>query len=180
MHISFSSCKMFRFAVLAAFLTIAYAERSAIVYLSDPSGQNGVHGNITFERRATNLQITGTIFGLSPGKHGFHVHQLGNIGPGCTGAGGHFNPHRSNHGAPSATERHVGDLGNIEADQSGVAHFQFQDSVIALQGDQGIIGRAMVVHEGVDDLGKGGQSDSLTTGHAGGRLACGVIGLLTE
>ena len=33
--------------------------------------------------------------------------------------------------------------------------------------------RAVVVHEGVDDLGVGGFADSLTTGHAGGRLACG-------
>jgi len=45
-----------------------------------------------------------------------------------------------------------------------------------LSGPNSIIGRAVVVHSGVDDLGEGGFDDSKTTGHAGGRLGCGVIG----
>nr|AEY77316.1 extracellular Cu/Zn-superoxide dismutase [Phaedon cochleariae] len=171
---------MFKFAVLAALITITYAQRSAVVYLFDPSGASGVHGNLTFEQRDSQIQISGEVHGLTPGKHGFHVHQLGNIGLGCLGTGGHFNPHNKHHGAPTDKERHVGDLGNIVADATGVAHVHIEDDVIALQGNHNIIGRAMVVHAGEDDLGRGGQSDSLTTGHAGGRLACGVIGILTE
>lgn len=84
---------------------------------------------------------------------------------------------QKNHGAPIDTERHVGDLGNIEADGTGVATINFTDKVIDLEGAHNIIGRAVVVHEKEDDLGKGGQPDSLTTGNAGGRVACGVIGI---
>lgn len=70
--------------------------------------------------------------------------------------------------------RHVGDLGNIEADAQGSVTLDGIDSLLAASS---ILGRAVVIHEGVDDLGKGGQPDSLTTGHAGGRVACGVIGV---
>lgn len=59
-----------------------------------------------------------------------------------------------------------------------MAKVDIKDSVIDLEGQHNVIGRAVVVHAGEDDLGKGGHEDSLTTGHAGGRLACGVIGLL--
>ena len=41
------------------------------------------------------------------------------------------------------------------------------------------IPRAIVVHEGVDDLGQGGASDSLTTGNAGARLVVIVIVIVT-
>jgi len=35
----------------------------------------------------------------------------------------------------------------------------------------------LMVCVGEDDLGLGGHDDSKTTGHAGGRVACGVIGI---
>lgn len=83
------------------------------------------------------------------------------------------------HGAPSDKDRHIGDLGNIEANEQGEAVFNFTDSHISLgPNTRNILGRTVVVHSDRDDLGKGGESDSLTTGHAGGRVACGVIGIL--
>jgi Cu-Zn family superoxide dismutase len=82
------------------------------------------------------------------------------------------------HGAPEDEERHVGDLGNIEAGADGVARISIKDKIISLNGDFNVVGRAVVLHSDEDDLGKGGQSDSLTTGHAGSRVACGVIGVL--
>ncbi|KAJ8975456.1 hypothetical protein NQ317_000705 [Molorchus minor] len=94
------------------------------------------------------------------------------------GAGGHFNPHNLTHGAPEDETRHVGDLGNIVADSRGEAHVDITDSFIDLEGEHSIIGRAVVVHAGEDDLGKGGNAESLKTGNAGGRVACGVIGIL--
>ena len=68
-------------------------------------------------------------------------------------------------------ERHVGDLGNIEADANGNAEIDLTDSQISLIGQHSIIGRAMVCHEGVDDLGKGGHELSKTTGNAGGTFS---------
>lgn len=74
--------------------------------------------------------------------------------------------------------RHVGDLGNCEADKDGIATISFTDKIISLSGKNSIIGRGVVVHEGEDDLGLGGHDLSSTTGNAGGRLACGIIGIL--
>lgn len=81
-----------------------------------------------------------------------------------------------NHGAPKDEIRHVGDLGNIRADSNGVAKTAFSDSLITLMGPRSIIGRGVIVHQDVDDLGKGGNADSLKTGNAGARAACGVVG----
>src|SRR5437016_1771719 len=86
-------------------------------------------------------------------------------------AGGHFNPMHTQHGAPDASERHAGDLGNIEADASGKAHLEWSDKVMKLSGADSIVGHAVIVHEKADDL------KTQPTGNAGGRLACGVIGV---
>lgn len=82
------------------------------------------------------------------------------------------------HGAPGDEIRHVGDLGNVEANENGLAATSFSDSLITLHGARSIIGRGVVVHEKIDDLGQGGHADSKKTGNAGGRVGCGVIGVL--
>ena len=85
---------------------------------------------------------------------------------------------QNTHAGPSDIKRHVGDLGNVNTDASGVALVQITDTIISLQGPHSIIGRAFVVHEKADDLGRGGNNGSLTTGNAGGRLACGLVGIV--
>jgi hypothetical protein len=92
--------------------------------------------------------------------------------------GGHYNPDRLNHGARDAQVRHVGDLGNVVADESGRVSTSFSDNVITLFGGRSIIGRAIVVHADEDDLGLTDHSDSHKTGNAGGRVTCGIIGIL--
>lgn len=82
------------------------------------------------------------------------------------------------HGAPKDEIRHVGDLGNIRANEHGWAATKFSDQVITLAGLRSIIGRAVVVHSGVDDFGKSAHPDSKKTGNAGGRAGCGVIGIM--
>ena len=124
--------------------------------------------------------ISGAISGLTEGLHGFHIHEFGDLSDGCDSAGGHYNPHGVDHG--DVDNGHIGDLGNIEANSKGVAEFKIKSKTIQLQGATSIVGRAVVVHEDEDDLGKGGDEESLKTGNAGNRAGCGVITLseLTE
>lgn len=75
--------------------------------------------------------------------------------------------------------RHVGDLGNIATNGNGIANVNIKDKIIALQGENSIVGRCLVVHEKPDDLGRGGDEESKKTGNAGKRLACGIIGLVS-
>ena len=73
---------------------------------------------------------------------------------------------------------HVGDLGNVEADKPGVAKFKTVAERVDLHGDRSVVGRALIIHKHEDDLGKGGDEESLKTGNARERLACGVIRLM--
>ena len=104
--------------------------------------------------------------------------QFGDNTNGCTSAGPHFNPDGCSHGAPEDPKgsRHAGDLGNVTA-EGGAAKINITDQMISLTGENSVIGRTVVVHADQDDLGKGGHELSLTTGNAGARSACGVIGI---
>lgn len=123
------------------------------------------------------VKVTGEVSGLTKGLHGFHVHEFGDNTNGCISAGAHFNPLNKEHGGPKHNVRHVGDLGNIEAGADGIAKVNISDGIISLKGDNSIIGRTLVVHADPDDLGDGGHELSKTTGNAGARVACGVIGI---
>ncbi|KAJ3659651.1 hypothetical protein Zmor_011328 [Zophobas morio] len=123
------------------------------------------------------VHVTGEVTGLTQGSHGFHIHEFGDNTNGCISAGAHFNPHGKDHGGPTHDVRHVGDLGNVEAGANGVAKVDITDKLISLDGEHSIIGRTLVVHADPDDLGQGGHELSKTTGNAGARLACGVVGI---
>ncbi|VDN02943.1 unnamed protein product [Thelazia callipaeda] len=126
------------------------------------------------------LIVTGEISGLSTGLHGFHIHEFGNITNGCTSTGAHFNPFAVPHGGPTDKKRHLGDLGNIRAGGDSIAKINIVDRLLKLSGSYSIIGRAVVVHANQDDLGKGmgaRKLESIKTGNAGARLACGIIGI---
>uniref|UniRef100_A0A5K3F5Z8 Superoxide dismutase [Cu-Zn] n=1 Tax=Mesocestoides corti TaxID=53468 RepID=A0A5K3F5Z8_MESCO len=140
-------------------------------------GEEGVKGVARFTQVGDSVEVHAEIEGLKPGKHGFHVHEFGDTTNGCISAGAHFNPHNKNHGSPDAAERHVGDLGNVVADASGKATYSITDKVISLSGEHSVVGRCLVVHADPDDLGLGGHELSLSTGNAGSRVACGVIGI---
>jgi len=140
--------------------------------------ENGLKGTIVLQQKSNGeLMFSGEISGLTPGKHGFHVHQNGSLGNSCKDAGGHYNPNQKNHGSLNAAERHEGDFGNIVADNQGVATIS-----VARKGSKlaDIINRAIVVHAGVDDLGQGGDPGSLKTGNAGARLDCCLIQLKND
>jgi len=142
------------------------------------NSSEGVNGTIHFTQEGdAPTTVTGNISGLKPGLHGFHVHALGDTTNGCISTGPHFNPAAKEHGAPGDEIRHAGDLGNVTVGDEGSATFTIIDKQIPLTGPNSIVGRAVVVHADPDDLGKGGHELSKSTGNAGGRVACGIIGL---
>eukprot|EP01116_Phalansterium_solitarium_P006151 TRINITY_DN18456_c0_g1_i1.p1 TRINITY_DN18456_c0_g1~~TRINITY_DN18456_c0_g1_i1.p1 ORF type:complete len:157 (-),score=32.31 TRINITY_DN18456_c0_g1_i1:367-837(-) len=141
-------------------------------------GDSPVTGVVKFRQTGDEpIVVEGEIKGLAPGLHGFHVHEFGDNTNGCVSAGGHFNPLGKQHGGPEDENRHLGDFGNVTADADGIAKFTFTDRLAKLHGEHNIIGRTLVIHADIDDLGKGTFEDSKVTGHAGARLACGVIGV---
>jgi Cu-Zn family superoxide dismutase len=127
-------------------------------------------GRVTFTQADNGIHVAGEISGLTPGKHGFHVHEYGVWSPDGKAAGGHFNPTAAKHGEREASKRHIGDLGNIEANANGNATIDFVDAHLTFHGPHSIIGRGLVVHEKADDYGQ-------PVGNAGGRVAVGVIGV---
>ena len=159
----------------------------AICVLTNTIGK--VNGFIEFEEtNDKKVLINVNVKGLKKGKHGFHIHQAGDLTDECMSACAHFNPTNKNHGGPNDKERHVGDLGNILSNKNGEVKKKFVDHLIKLKGKNNIIGRCVVIHEDEDDLGRGGLDEegniidkklhleSLKTGNAGKRIACGVIG----
>lgn len=138
-----------------------------------------IKGTVEFEEKGTKVIIKGNLKSTKykNSSHGFHIHEAGDLSDKCMGACAHFNPYNKKHGGPTSKERHVGDLGNIRFDARGVAKFRMEDSLVKLRGTKAnVIGRSVVIHEDPDDLGMGNHSDSLTTGHAGKRITCAVIG----
>jgi len=142
------------------------------------NGEQG-NGSVTLTQSTSGgpVVIEGQLNNLKPGKHGFHIHEFGDHTSGCTSTGGHFNPEKKEHGGPCDSVRHYGDLGNVVVDDTGSCTVNIVDNLVSLTGVNSVIGRAFVVHADEDDLGKGGFEDSKKTGHAGARLACGVIGI---
>jgi superoxide dismutase, Cu-Zn family len=143
----------------------------AIAVLHPTKGSN-VEGTVTFTKSGDEIKIVADVTGLTPGKHGFHIHEFGDCSsPDGKAAGGHFNPSNNPHAGHDAAQRHEGDMGNLDADSSGKAHLELTDKMMMMSGEKSIIGRGVIVHEKADDL------KSQPTGDAGGRLACGVIGI---
>jgi Cu-Zn family superoxide dismutase len=134
------------------------------------------------------------LYGLQPQQtKAIHIHEYGDEREGCKSLGSHWNPHNNTHGTilVDGMDRHAGDLiNNIIPDDKGVFQYNYFDPLINLDGsiDESIIGRSVVIHDGIDDLGFGGlnnegditnikvRNDSLNTGNAGSRMACAIIG----
>jgi Cu-Zn family superoxide dismutase len=137
-----------------------------------PTAGSKVSGTVTFIEVADGVQVRVEMTGLAPGNHGFHVHEFGDCSAAdANSAGAHFNPTNNPHAGPDAVARHVGDMGNVEADASGKATLEYVDHQISLTNDQrSVIGRSVVVHAKADDL------KSQPSGDSGARVACGVVG----
>lgn len=169
-------CSQWLFYVVTASLAIIGANceipRVAIAILRSVN----VSGQILFTETDNGLHVTGTINGLGVGSYGFHIHESGDIST-CDTTGGHFDTEGNHHGGIDHDERHVGDFGNVVFDGDETARVDFFDKIASLRGINSILGRALILHEGEDDLGLTDHPQSLVTGNAGGRVACGVIGI---
>ncbi|MGI9283942.1 MAG: superoxide dismutase family protein [Pseudomonadales bacterium] len=151
-----------------------FAQVESATATLNPTEGNATAGAVTFEPNAdqTAMRVTLKVTGLSPGDHGFHIHEIGDCSaPDGKSAGGHFNPAASEHGAPGSAAHHVGDLGNITADEEGDASAEIEAAELSFSGDNSILNKAVIVHADADDL------NSQPTGAAGARIACGVIHL---
>lgn len=149
------------------------AERTAVAEIAATEG-NETNGTVRFAAEGETVRIEGTIEGLEPGAHGLHIHAKGDCSaPDASSAGDHFSPNEDPHGSPRDLpgEHHVGDLGNIVADDDGTADVMAEDDEIRLDGPDSVVGKAVVVHSGRDDM------ETQPSGDSGERVGCGVIRL---
>lgn len=161
----------FVFLLAAATVGAAGPVTKAVAVLSPAQG-SGVSGKVVFTKVEGGVKVSVSVTGLKEGPHGFHVHEFGDCSaPDATSAGGHFNPGGEPHGGPKDAQRHTGDLGNLEANKDGVAAAEYVDARASFEGVNSVLGRGVIVHEKADDL------KTQPTGAAGGRVACGVVGV---
>lgn len=164
---------VFAMGALAAALLNACATPlsgpSASAELLARSG-SAVSGNVRFSETTGGVRIEAQIAGLTPGEHGFHVHEAGDCSAAdATSAKGHFNPAGKMHGHYGSSEHHGGDMVNLVANADGVASYKAELSGLSLNGPTGVIGRSVVIHADPDDY------KSQPAGNSGKRIACGVI-----
>ena len=156
-------------------ITRAADDTQKAIAVLGPTAGSKVSGTVTFTKTGEGVKIVADVTGLTPGKHGFHIHEFGDCSdPKAESAGSHFNPTKDPHAGHDAEKRHIGDMGNLEADASGKARLELTDKLMKFDGNTSIIGHAVIVHEKADDL------KTQPTGDAGGRLACGVIGVAKQ
>ncbi len=137
--------------------------------------QGQAMGKAMLEETPAGVLITIELAGLTPGEHGFHIHEKGLCEPtgGFASAGGHFAPTRKAHGFRDAKGHHSGDMPNLFSAADGTVRAQVLNRAVTLgKGKASLFdtdGSSLVVHAGPDDY------VSQPAGASGGRIACAVI-----
>lgn len=186
----------------------------------DPRVNNGISGAVHFTQSGSMLEIFFSLKGFDPfSVHAIHIHEFGDLTEGCKSLGAHFNPTNCVHS--HSQKGHAGDLfNNFQTDSEGKFIYCFKTNQLALYGNLNVIGRSVVIHKFVDDLGLSGKYDdqgvftyyekmsedelvklskilgyptksrnemieklnkeSVTTGNASTRIACGIIGWTSQ
>ena len=136
-----------------------------------PTQGNAAVGIVSFRQDGDGVMVTANVSGLTPGAHGFHIHEKGDCSaPDATSAGGHFNPTAKPHGNPDLADHHGGDMPQLVADASGNARLTARLAGLSVsEGTASILGRGVIVHAAPDDF------KTQPTGNSGARIACGVI-----
>ena len=167
---------------LAAGLLVLVAASAAYAYPSSGSfalarilNANGeTVGAALLTQQGEEVRVFAWARGLTPGKHGIHLHAVGScVPPAFASAGSHFNPEGKKHGLHNPEGPHLGDLPNLQVRKSGKgALYAETDRVNLLPGPESLFdagGSAVVIHAAEDDQ----VTDP--TGNSGARIACGVI-----
>lgn len=162
--------------VAEAEMVVEEVEPVVAVAVLQPRSDSSVSGTVTFTEIDGGVAIEAEIAGATPGLHGIHLHEIGDCSAeDFTSTGGHFNPTGAPHGGPADAERHAGDFGNIEVGADGNGYLALESDRLSLDdAENAVVGRAVILHEGEDDL------VSQPTGAAGARSACGVVMLEGE
>jgi Cu-Zn family superoxide dismutase len=169
--LSYAMCVILAIVLLLSFVSCQpKAKITDATCVIKPTEGSQVKGTVIFKQTPIGVKITADFTGLTPGLHGFHIHEFGDCSaPDGTSAGGHFNPSDQPHGAMMDASRHAGDMGNIMADAAGNSHIEFTDKMMTLNGENSIINKGMIIHKNEDDL------KTQPTGNAGARVGCGTI-----
>lgn len=157
--------------LIASFINPLYAATDKVEAKLKSATEKNLKGQVFFQETDGGVRIVADVSGLKPNsKHGFHVHAVGKCdGPDYKSAGEHFNPEKTKHGDPMDRKSHVGDLGNLKADDKGNAHLEL--GLIEKEPNElkKLVGKSVVIHKNEDDL------ETQPSGDSGGRIACGVI-----
>uniref|UniRef100_A0A2S2NRQ3 Superoxide dismutase copper chaperone n=1 Tax=Schizaphis graminum TaxID=13262 RepID=A0A2S2NRQ3_SCHGA len=158
-------------AVLKGYGSATYDRNlgAAVAMLGGSTGysKSDINGVVRFVQiNNDECVVGGTIDGLSPGKHGIHVYECGDLSNGCDRIGDHLNLKQTTHGnqTDGLNFRHTGDLGNITANEDGRAIFYFKDKLINVSH---LIGRAVGITENEDDCGRTKINTSEIDGNSG-------------
>lgn len=163
-----ASCSLMPEAPHLSFMNTHDDVQKAVAELAPTKGSE-VNGQVRFTRQNGDTLVEVSLRNLSPGPHGFHIHERGDCSsPDALSAGVHFNPDDKPHGNLTSPH-HAGDLGNVTASSDGTVNANFHVRDLRLSGEEGIVGRAVIVHAQADDF------TTQPTGNSGKRLACGVI-----
>ena len=152
---------------------VASGATAASARLVGPDGATVGWAKLT-EDDAGRVHINVHVDGMTPGRHGIHLHAVGScIGPAFTSAGGHHNPLSATHGLDSPTGAHAGDLPNMVVNVVGRGRLQAtSDRATITPGPISLVdgdGAAIIIHASEDD------QVTNPTGNSGARVACGVI-----
>lgn len=144
---------------------------AAVAELAPVPG-SAAQGAVTMTFQSGGVRIIADLEGLTPGAHSFTILAASDCAPADSlSPPAHFNPTAQPHGDGDASQRHLGDLGNLVADAGGHAHFDRFDRSLTLEGPEAIVGHALAVHARAD------QPAVQPDGDAGPVVACGVIAL---
>lgn len=149
-------------------------EVKTIEVILESKSNSTVEGTAVFTEEDGKVTMVADLSGMTPGEHAIHLHEKADCSSDDgTSTGGHWNPTKQPHGKwGSAEGYHKGDIGNLVADADGNATITMTTDEWCIGcGDdtKDIVGKAVIVHEGIDDF------VTQPTGDAGGRVSCGGI-----